>query len=207
MVAHISCCLRPLRLNKVTLPQSPITVTYVFFACRPARPDLAMTGEVSLTGRVLPVGGIKEKVMAARRSNVRTLVLPAGASHSSSWFANICAPPMGPDDGWVATQSHKPRFASSRWFACCHPFSSFSSYPSAAGNRKDYLELPDHLKEGFDVTFASSYADVARVAFNYPADLIETERKRLQASHPSHMTHEEGAEGNAPAGEEGNGDG
>ena len=45
---------------------------------RPARENLAMTGEVTLTGRVLPVGGIKEKVIAARRSGVTTLVLPEG---------------------------------------------------------------------------------------------------------------------------------
>ncbi|MEQ8765256.1 MAG: endopeptidase La [Planctomycetota bacterium] len=44
---------------------------------RPLRSRLAMTGEISLTGRVLPVGGIREKVLAAKRYGVKEIVLPA----------------------------------------------------------------------------------------------------------------------------------
>jgi len=45
---------------------------------KPIRNNLAMTGEVSLTGKVLPVGGIKEKLIAARRSEITTVLLPEG---------------------------------------------------------------------------------------------------------------------------------
>jgi ATP-dependent Lon protease len=46
------------------------------FTQRPIRPYVAMTGEITLSGLVLPVGGIKEKVLAAKRSGVRELILP-----------------------------------------------------------------------------------------------------------------------------------
>nr|WP_299242902.1 endopeptidase La [uncultured Halomonas sp.] len=72
--------------------------------------SMAMTGELTLTGQVLPVGGIREKVIAARRSDIFELILP----HA---------------------------------------------------NRRDYDELPDHLKEGMTVHFAKQYKDVAKVVF------------------------------------------
>lgn len=71
---------------------------------------LAMTGELTLTGQVLPIGGVREKVIAARRSRVHELILPEA-------------------------------------------------------NRRDYDELPDHIRTGMQPHFASHFRDVAKIVF------------------------------------------
>jgi ATP-dependent Lon protease len=53
-----------------------VTALVSLMTQRPVRADLSMTGEVTLSGRVLPVGGIKEKVLGARRAGVTTVILP-----------------------------------------------------------------------------------------------------------------------------------
>ena len=72
---------------------------------------LAMTGELTLTGQVLPVGGIREKVIAARRSRIMELILPHG-------------------------------------------------------NRRDFEELPDYLREGINIHFARNYREVFEFVFH-----------------------------------------
>merc|ERR550514_514393 len=60
-------------------PSAGVTMTTALLSLglgRPARADLAMTGEISLNGKVLAVGGIKEKTIAARRAGCKALVFP-----------------------------------------------------------------------------------------------------------------------------------
>jgi Lon-like ATP-dependent protease len=94
-------------------PSAGITLTTSLLSLAwslPIDPELAMTGEISLTGIVLPVGGIKEKVLASRRSGVKTLILPEG-------------------------------------------------------NRKDWEELPAHLRDGMQIHHVKRLKDVLKVVF------------------------------------------
>jgi len=87
---------------------------------RPVRKHLAMTGEVSLTGLVLPIGGVKEKTVAAQRAGVKHIILP---------FAN----------------------------------------------QRDFMELPENLREGLEVHFVRTFTDVYHVALDYGSSADESE--------------------------------
>jgi ATP-dependent Lon protease len=94
-------------------PSAGVTMTTALLSMITGRPvvkKLGMTGELTLTGRVLPIGGVKEKTIAVRRAGLKKVIFPEG-------------------------------------------------------NRKNFEELPDYLKEGLEVHFASDYKDAYRVAF------------------------------------------
>jgi ATP-dependent Lon protease len=61
-------------------PSAGLAITsalYSLLSDKTIDPSIAMTGEITLTGRVLPVGGIKEKVLGAKRAGITTILLPA----------------------------------------------------------------------------------------------------------------------------------
>jgi len=60
-------------------PSAGVTIAMALislFTNKPARRDVAVTGELTLSGRILPVGGIKEKILAAKRAGVRAVIIP-----------------------------------------------------------------------------------------------------------------------------------
>ncbi|KAH3685035.1 hypothetical protein WICPIJ_003972 [Wickerhamomyces pijperi] len=93
-------------------PSAGITITtaLISLALNVPLPSIAMTGEITLTGKVLRIGGLKEKLIAAKRNGVDTLFLPKD-------------------------------------------------------NKGDYEDLPENLREGFDVTFVENYSTIFEKLF------------------------------------------
>jgi ATP-dependent Lon protease len=94
-------------------PSAGITMATALYSLaldKPVRKKVAMTGELTLTGRVMPVGGIKEKVIAAKRAKVKHLVFPEE-------------------------------------------------------NRKDFEELPDKVRSGFQPAFVTRFDEVVELCF------------------------------------------
>jgi ATP-dependent Lon protease len=93
-------------------PSAGITMALALYSLaknKAIKKGIAMTGELTLTGKVLPIGGVKEKTIAARRVKVFELIFPAE-------------------------------------------------------NRKNFEELPDHLKKGITAHFAEYFDDVLKIA-------------------------------------------
>ncbi|MES9944234.1 MAG: endopeptidase La [Candidatus Thiodiazotropha sp.] len=93
-------------------PSAGITMASALLSLARKKPvrNIAMTGELTLTGQVFPVGGIREKVIAARRAGIRELILPED-------------------------------------------------------NRSDFEEVPEHIRKGIKVHFASVFEDVVPLLF------------------------------------------
>ncbi len=94
-------------------PSAGVTMATALYSLvheKPVKAHVAMTGELTLTGQIMPIGGVKEKTIAAKRAGVRTLLFPEQ-------------------------------------------------------NRRDYEELPEHIRKGLHAHFVSAFEEVLEICF------------------------------------------
>lgn len=65
------------------------TAIYSALSSKPVKRDIAMTGEITLRGNVLPIGGLKEKSMAAYKAGAKTVIIPEGNFRDISEFDDV----------------------------------------------------------------------------------------------------------------------
>jgi len=87
---------------------------------RPVRGDVAMTGEITLRGNILPVGGIKEKILAAHRSGIKRVIVPYENRNDLNELPQI----VSRDCQFIAARSIKDFIGA----ALCHPLNSKSEH-------------------------------------------------------------------------------
>ncbi|HNR89291.1 MAG TPA: endopeptidase La [Spirochaetota bacterium] len=94
-------------------PSAGITMATALYSLakgKPIKKNIAMTGELTVTGKVLPIGGVKEKTLAAKRAKVKTIIYPKE-------------------------------------------------------NKRDFDELPDHIRKGVDARFVNYFDDVLKIVY------------------------------------------